>query len=209
MSVPLTLSSVPAVNPYIQYVATGGQTVYPYPFPITQDADLVVVINGVTQATDAGYALSGQGNPTGGNVTLNSGSTNGDIITLYRSIAIQRITQISQNSGFSSTAFNAEFNQIYLLLQQINEAVGFCLQVPGTNSPAPTTTLTPGSYANKYLSFDANGNPTPAVLTSLGSLTQTIISSLLNPQTTREVTVSIVPSNTLFAGRLLPVQRCW
>src|SRR5207237_1175993 len=106
MTVPLSLSSVPAVLPYIQYVATSGQTVYPNPFPITQDADLIVVINGVTQPTDSGYTLSGQGNATGGNVTLNSGSTGGDIITLFRNVTIQRLTQIGQNSGFSSAAFN-------------------------------------------------------------------------------------------------------
>ena len=151
MTVPATLSSVPAVAPYIQYVAAGGQTVYPYPFPITLDSDLVVVINGVTLGTDVGYTLTGQGNPTGGNITLNSGSTVGDIVTLYRSIAIQRVTQIGQNSGFSSTAFNAEFNEIYLILQQLQEAFAFCLQIPNTNKSAGGTSLLPANYAGKYL----------------------------------------------------------
>jgi hypothetical protein len=101
---------------YVQYVATGGQTVFPYPFPITQDPDLVVVPNGVPLNTDSGYTLSGQGNATGGNVTVTLGRTAGDIITLYRDIEIQRISQIAQNSGFSPTTFNAEFKNIYLIL---------------------------------------------------------------------------------------------
>lgn len=170
MSVPFILSDVPDVTPYIQYVATGGQTVFPYPFPITQDSDLVVVANGVTLNTDSGYTLSGQGNDNGGNVTFTLGRTAGDIITLFRDIQIQRVSQIAQNSGFSSTTFNAEFNNIYLIMQQLAASQSLSLQVPNTNNPSPVTTLTPSAYANKYLAFDANGNPQPAILTSSGSL---------------------------------------
>jgi hypothetical protein len=198
MAIPLSLSEVPAVTPYVQYVATNGQTVFPYPFPITQDSDLVVVYNGVTLATDAGYTLSGQGNDTGGNVTFTAGAKAGDIVTLYRDISIERLTQIGQNSGFSSTAFNAEFNNIYLVLQQLSADIAQCLQIPNTNNPAPTTVLTPGAYANKYLSFDSKGNPTPAVLTSSGSLTQALLADLLNPQTPTEFAKGIVPVSTVY-----------
>src|SRR5665213_32361 len=110
MAIPLTLSEVPDATPYIQYVASSGQTVFPYPFPITQDSDLVAVVNGVTLNTDSGYTLSGQGNDTGGNLTFTLGQTTGAIVTLYRDIPIERLTQFSQNGGFSSAAFNAEFN---------------------------------------------------------------------------------------------------
>lgn len=190
MAVPLILSDVPNKTPYIQYVATNGQTVFPYPFPITQDSDLIVVPNGVPLNTGTGYTLSGQGNDTGGNVTFTLGRTVGDIITLYRDIAIQRISQIAQNSGFSSTVFNAEFNNIYLVMQQLKAAFAQFLQIPNTNNPAPVTTLTPAAYANKYLSFDANGNPTPAVLTSSGAITAAILAGVLNastPQVLRSV----------------------
>lgn len=181
MGTPAILSSVPNVNPYIQYVATNGQTVFPFPFPLTQDSDLVVVINGVTQPTDSGYTLSGVGQVNGGNLTFTAGQTGGAIITMFRNIAIQRITQISQNSGYASSTLNAEFNNIYLLLQQLQESLGFSLQVPSTNTPLPTTTLTPAAYANKFLSFDANGNPVPAAVTTLGGLTAALIGSLLWP----------------------------
>lgn len=204
MAVPLTLSEVPDVLPYIQYVATTGQTLYPYPFPITQDSDLVVVINGITQSTDSTYTLSGQGNDTGGNVTLNTGSTAGDIITLFRNVPIERLTQIAQNSGFSSTAFNAEFNNIYLIMQQLEEAISLCLQVPNTNNPTPVTTLLPSAYANKYLSFDAHGNPTPAALTSSGVLTAALIGGLLYPQSAGEAAKSIVPTSLFYEYGWLP-----
>lgn len=204
MGTPATLSQVPALTPYVQYVATSLQTVFPYPFPITQDSDLVVVLNGVTQPTDSGYTVSGVGNPTGGNITFTVGLTAGVIVTLFRDITIERITQIGQNSGFSSQAFNAEFNNIYLILQQLSDSLGFALQIPNTNAPAPTTTLTPAAYANKYLAFDSNGNPTPALLTSSGSLTQALLLGLINPQTPYELAAGITPASTLYLPGHLP-----
>lgn len=193
MGIPATLSSVPAATPYIQYIATNGQTVFPYPFPITQDSDLMVVVNGVTLQTDAGYTLSGQGNATGGNVTFTLGQAANAIITIFRDITIERVTQFAQNSGFSSAAFNAEYNNIYLILQQLQDSIGFALQVPNTNNPLPVTVLTPGAYAGKYLSFDTNGNPTPAVLTSSGALTAGIIGGLIYPKTTPETNAGVTP----------------
>ena len=38
-----------------QYVATAGQTVFPYPFPIFEDTDLVVYVNDSLQTVNANY----------------------------------------------------------------------------------------------------------------------------------------------------------
>lgn len=198
MGIPAILSSVPSTTPYIQYIATNGQTSFPYPFPITQDSDLIVVDDGNTLNTDSGYSLSGVGNATGGNVTFTTGQTAGAIVTLYRDIPIERLTQISQNSGFSSTAFNAEYNNIYLILQQLQAAGSLALNIPVSNSPLPGTTLTPALYANKYLAFDSNGNPTPAVLTSSGTLTAPVIGGLLYPVTPAEQNALISPSTLVY-----------
>ena len=207
MGVPLTLSSVPAQTPYVQYVSSAGQTVFPYPFEITQDSDLVVLLNAIAQPTDGGYTVSGQGTNVGGNVTFTVGLTAGTIVTLYRNISIQRITQLSQNGTFFSANFNNEFNKIYLIMQQLQQSLlpggnqAFALMVPNSNNPQPTTLLTPAAYANKYLSFDANGNPQPTVLTSVGSLTAAIIAGLINgsPQT-----LAIYPTVTGETGVTAP-----
>lgn len=198
MTVPASLSSVPDVSPYIQYIASSGQTVFPYPFPITQDADLVVVVSGVTQSTDSGYSVSGVGVTGGGNVTFTLGQSAGAIITLYRDIQIERISQIAQNSGFSSTVFNNEFNNFFLIAQQLQASIAQCLQIPNTNNPVPVTTLTPAAYAGYYLSFDTHGNPQPATLTSSGSLTQAIIAGLLTPQTAAELSAGVTPSSNVY-----------
>ena len=198
MAVPLTLSSVPNVLPYNQYIATAGQTSFPYTFPITQDSDLVAIVGITTLPTDSGYTLTGQGNSTGGNVIFTTGLAAGTIVTFFRDIAIERITQFSQNSGFSSTAFNAEFNNIYLILQQLEESINFCLQIPNTNSPAPVTTLTAAAYANKYQYYDAYGNPQPAANIGTTILTQALILSLISAQTPAELAAAVVPVNLVY-----------
>jgi len=154
MAAPLLLSSVPAQTPYVQYVATASQTVFPYPFEITQDADLVCLVNGVQQATDVGYTLSGQGATGGGNLTFALGRTAGDVVTLYRNITIARSSQLPQNGTFFSSTFNNEFNRTYLIMQQLQEATSLCLQLPISNVPSGGgPVLLPATYANKYLAL--------------------------------------------------------
>jgi len=204
MAVPLTLLSVPAQTPYIQYVSTSSQTVFPYPFEITQDADLVCLINGVQQATDSGYTLSGQGATGGGNLTFTTGQSAGTIITLYRNISIARITQLAQNGTFFSSNFNNEYNRIYLIMQQLQQSIDNCLQIPNSNNPAPITTLTPASYANKYLAFDSYGNPEPAALTSSGAITGSILASILATYTAAAFTPSTVQSTAEIAASVVP-----
>lgn len=195
MGIPLLLSDVPNATPYIQYVAASGQTLFPYPFPITQDSDLIAVVNGVTLNTDAGYSLTGQGNDTGGNLIFTLGQTAGAVVTLFRDIPIERISQIAQNSGFSSTVFNAEFNNIYLIMQQLEQAQAFSLQIPNTNNPPGNPLLTPAAYANKFLGFDSFGNPQPSILTSAGTLSAAIIGGLISPVTAAETATGVTVVN--------------
>ena len=204
MAVPITLSSVPAQTPYVQYVSGASQVAFPYPFEITQDSDLVCLVNGVQQATDSTYTLTGQGATGGGTLTFNLGQTAGTIVTLYRNIPIARITQLSQNGTFFSANFNNEYNRIYLILQQLQQSLlpggnqAFALMVPNTNNPAPTTLLTPAKYANSYLSFDGFGNPQPAALTSSGAITLTILGNILYPRTAAEIAASVTPTYTYY-----------
>src|ERR1019366_1407462 len=61
------------------------------------------------------------------------------------------------------------------------------------------------SYAGMYLALDSNGNPTPATLTSSGTITQALILSLLTQsgisgilysQTAQELAAGVTPANT-------------
>jgi hypothetical protein len=89
--------------PRDQYTATSGQTVFPYTFEIAAAGDIKVLQNGtiLNQGAGAGeYAVSGVGVDTGGNVTLVTGATTGDIITIYRDMAYERLTAYTNAGDF-------------------------------------------------------------------------------------------------------------
>ena len=195
MAVPLTLSSVPAQTPYVQYIATASQTVFPYPFEITQDSDLVCLINGVAQATDRRLHVHRPGRHRRRELDVHaSAKPRAPSSRCTATSRSARISQLAQNGTFFSSTFNNEYNRIYLIMQQLEQSLGQCLQVPNTNNPAPSTTLTPTNYANLLLGFDSNGNPQPAANVS-SVVTSGTIQALFYPRTQAEINASITPAN--------------
>lgn len=191
----MTIDSVQNLGSTIQYIAASGQTVFPVPFPFVNSTDIVVQVGLVPLFNGTDYTVSGAGNDTGGNITLAVGAVASTVYTITRNIAVERLTEYQQNGPFTAAAINAELDNIVLIEQQLRDAIARCLQLPVTNSPAPTTILTPANYAGKYLSFDAFGNPTPAALTTSGSVTQALVGALINPITNAEIDANVVPAN--------------
>ena len=58
------------ITPRIQYTGDGVQTLFTYPFPIFQAADMEVFLDNVKQAT--GFTVNGAGQSAGGDVTFDS-----------------------------------------------------------------------------------------------------------------------------------------
>lgn len=110
------------IDPRVQYTATNGQTVFPYPFPIFNDVDLVVVdgVDGPVLTLGVDYTVSGAGNDTGGNVTFLVGRALNAIITIYRDIPADRNTDVPQDGPWSSVAYNDELDKVIMLIQQLN-----------------------------------------------------------------------------------------
>lgn len=147
----MTIDNVQNITPIVQYIATAGQTVFPYPFPITQNTDIYVLVNGIATAA---FTVQGAGNDTGGTITLTSGASAGDIVTVYRDVDIVRATQFSQNGPFLSSAFNAEFNKIYLIMQQLQNKLNHTIHGPVDELGAYPALPEPAARAGYYLLFD-------------------------------------------------------
>ena len=107
--------------PRDQYTATSGQTVFPYTFEIAAAGDIKVLQNGtlIDQGAGAGeYAVSGVGVDTGGNVTLVTGATTGDVLTIYRDMALERLTAYTNAGDFLAADVNNDLDRLWLALQQ-------------------------------------------------------------------------------------------
>ena len=154
----MTVSSSASRN---QYTATAGQTVFAYTFEIVTDDDIVVLKNGVTLTKTADYTVSGVGVNSGGNVTLVVGATAGDILTLYRDMAYERLTDYTNAGDFLAADVNNDFDRLWIATQQVNEEVNRSLKAPVTDPLTIDMTLpAKADRLGKYLQFNATtGNP--------------------------------------------------
>jgi len=143
-----------------QYTATGGQTVFAYAFEIYDKNDLVVLQNDTTLSEGTHYTVSGVGNENGGNVTLVSGATGGDIITIYRDMSLERLTDYQNSGDFLAQDVNDDFDRLWLAVQQNALDSDRALVKPITDSPSIDMTLPDAAdRANAVLGFDATGAP--------------------------------------------------
>lgn len=187
-----TVSDLP---PRVQYVAATAQTLFPYPFPIFANTDLKVHVDGALKVLTTDYTVSGATAPTGGNVTFLVAPGNGKIVTIYRDIAIQRLSDFQQNGPFASVTVNDELDRMTLVDQQLESSIQRALRIPVTANVADADIELPvANYANKFLTFDVTGKPTPAVLSST-TMTQAVIGNLLFPQTTAEISAGVTPTD--------------
>jgi hypothetical protein len=191
------MPSIDTVNdlpPRVQYIAAAAQTDFDYPFPIFEDEDLVVNVDGVDLALTTHYSVSGEGDDTGGTVTLVTPMDGDEIVTIYRDIAITRDTDMQQNGPWRSDTYNDEQDKIILILQQLEARIQRSLRLPIISEAADADLeLAVASWANMYLTFDADGVPTPAALSDT-AMTQAIIGQLLYPLSTAEVLAGKTPS---------------
>lgn len=157
----MSIDNVQDITPRVQYVASGGQTVFPYPFPIFDDGDLVVDVDGVVLVITTNYTVSGAGGDNGGSVTLTAGATAGQVVTIYRDIAIARDTDFQQNGPWRSAAINDELDRMTLIDQQLELATTRALRVNVNDEADFDDLVLPGASAraSRFLAFGATGKP--------------------------------------------------
>jgi hypothetical protein len=192
----MSIDNVLDNTPRVQYVAATSQVDFDYPFAIFQDADLVVDVDGVTKTLTTDYTVTGEGEDTGGTVTFLVAPGNGAIVTIYRDIAIERTSDFQQSGPWSSTTTNDELDRITMILQQLESRIGRSLRLPITGAASNTQTeLSPiANWLSKYITINASGVPEPATLVS-GTISQSIIAALLQPQTQTETDAGVTAVN--------------
>ena len=141
------------------YVATSGQTVFPYTFTALVDSDVEVLKNGIALTLGAGndYTISGIGTGSG-NVTLNVGAATGDKIAIYLDMPIARTTNYQNSGAFLALDVNGDMNKAYLAMQQITTDMQAAIRRPEAD-PATIGMELPvaADRAQKLLAFDING----------------------------------------------------
>ena len=172
------VDQVKDLDPRNQYTATSGQTIFPYTFPIFDKDDLVVIQEGTTLTEGTDYTVSGVGDEDGGDVTLTTGATTGDTITIYRDIALERLVDYQDSGDFLASDVNDDFDRQLFMIQQLNRDVQRALRVSQDDEIASTQIGDLNTRANKLLAFDANGELTYQASTTLSPAADSLVDTV-------------------------------
>ena len=93
--------TVTAQTPSNSSTGNGATTVFPYTFKIISQADIEVSVDGVVQALNTHYTVSGAGDNAGGNVTFLSAPASGAIVVRRRNMQEDARTRASASHSLA------------------------------------------------------------------------------------------------------------
>src|SRR5690606_34664138 len=97
------------------------------------------------------YTVSGVGNANGGTVTFVTAPANNAVVTLIRRVALERDTDLQQNSEMSSTTFNREYDRLWAKLIELNDELERSVRLAPEDATATLTLPLEADRAEKVL----------------------------------------------------------
>jgi hypothetical protein len=141
--------------------AASGTGPYAFTFEILAATDIAVYRDDTLLTLTTNYTVTINANGTG-SVTLTAAPTGATQIAIVGNRTIQRTTDFVTGGDFFANTLNDELDQQTIFAQQNAEGLARALTAPQTDPTTINMTLPRASLrANKYLAFDANGNPAP------------------------------------------------
>ena len=195
----MTVTNTTARN---QYTATAGQTVFAYTFEVYDKNDLVVLQNSTTLSEGSNYTVSGVGNDSGGNITLAVGATAGDVITIYRDMALERTTDYQNSGDFLAAEVNEDFDRLWLAIQQNATTDSRSVRKPVLDLDSINMELPVASgRSHRLLGFDSTGAVEAVDYLKAQEVTILTEDTFTGDGTTTAFTLSTAP----VTGRLLQI----
>jgi|SRR6056300_82728 len=156
--------TIPVNDRRIQYTATAGQTIFPYDFKIDANTEITVlqtinatsVTNTLTLTTE--YTVSGVGDAGGGNITLVTGASLNDTITIVGNTPLSRVTDFNQAGDFLVSDLNNQLDKITNILQENKTNTDRAVKLKDEDTTSVLEIPTATNRASKFLAFDASGN---------------------------------------------------
>ncbi|PCJ59370.1 MAG: hypothetical protein COA65_06310 [Rhodospirillaceae bacterium] len=153
----MTELTVGDVRPRVQYTADGTQTIFTYPFPIFDAADLEVFFD--DGATPTSHTITGIGNSNGGTVVFDAPPTNSIRITIRRDAPVERSTDFQEGGDFRAAAINEELDKLTMFVQTVASTAQDALRQKTHDIDTDMTLPPVATRANKLLGFGQFGEP--------------------------------------------------
>ncbi|MDP3425887.1 MAG: hypothetical protein Q8S17_00725, partial [Humidesulfovibrio sp.] len=116
------------------YTGNGATTVFPVPFPFMRGDDIKVLLrrDGAETPLLSGthFSVTGEGNPSGGSLTLAEPPATGTTLVLYRAPAIVQEVDYVENAAFPAETHEAALDLLTMICQALDEKIGRAVLYP-------------------------------------------------------------------------------
>jgi len=144
------------------YTGNGATAVYPFTFKVLDEGDLLVIRTNLssvptTLQVNVDFTVTGEGNPTGGTVTLLAGNlTSGFGLFIGRSMLLRQPTSLRTQGAFRPEALEESLDRITMLVQQAGSPASGALVGLSVYTTA-TKPIAGAAYNDKFIILkDAN-----------------------------------------------------
>lgn len=148
------------VIPRIQYVAAPGQTDFPIPFRFFEDADIEAYVDSDTPSPSTDYSIVGAGTNSDGTLTFDTPMVGGELVTLARNSAIERVTNFQDSGDWQAQNVNDQLNRLTTYIQEVAlKAIDLAVTLPLT-SPLSGLDFPAGGpgFENRVIGFGPAGD---------------------------------------------------
>lgn len=156
----------------VSIVATAGQTAFDFDFPIFEETDAVITVDGEDVSFDATpvgteqYSVAGANDPDGFTITFGAGLTAGQVVRGRRHVIRRRAIDLPTTGPYSSDQIDLEFDRLMAIAQEIDanhdaldsRAVLVPYGETGLELPAEADRANGG--VGSIAGYDGAGNPT-------------------------------------------------
>lgn len=160
----MTVSSTTAK---IQYSGNGTTTSFAVPWYFLANGDLQVILRSsagveTVQTLGTNYTVTGAGSTAGGTVLMTTAPATGTTLTIVRNVSLTQETDFLPNDRLPAESLEQTVDKLTMIVQQLDERMDRSLVAPVTDSGTLSNIPNATNRAEKYLGFDASGNPTVA-----------------------------------------------
>lgn len=144
------------LNPRVRLVVTDPvRTSYEFAFGATDGNQIAVHVQGMEEVP--AFTISVNADGIGGSVLFESGLTIGSILTIYRSMDVERVSEFNEGAPLQAASLNVELNNSILLLQQAAMQAGDAIRKPVYDDSPDLILPDVQSRAGTILGFDGDG----------------------------------------------------
>ena len=143
-------------TPRVNYTASSSQTAFTVNFPFFADSNLKVYQNDTLKTLTTDYTVTGAGASAGGTMTLGTGATSGDIISILRDVPVARTTDFATSGAFQIDTLNTDLDKHTAMVQELE----FDFRRTPKVKPASTTLdlVFPEPTASQVIAWNAAGD---------------------------------------------------